>query len=56
MPRKGTRDLAKEQYWRGVIHEWRSSDRNVADFCRLHGYTYSNFKNGKESFVNEMPK
>ena len=44
MPRKGTRDLAKEQYWRGVIHEWRSSDRNVADFCRRHGYTYSQFQ------------
>jgi hypothetical protein len=40
MPRKGMRDLAKEQHWRGVIRELRSSEISVAAFCRLHGHKY----------------
>jgi hypothetical protein len=44
MPRKGARDLAKEQYWRDVINEWRSSKKNAADFCRTHGYKYFLFQ------------
>ncbi len=37
MPRKGTRDLAKERYWRGIVQEWKSSGKSGAEFCRLHG-------------------
>ena len=40
MPRKGMRDSAKEQHWRGVIRELRSSKISVAAFCRLHGHKY----------------
>jgi hypothetical protein len=51
MPREGSRDLAKEQHWRGVIHEWRSSDKNAADFCRIHGYKYYQFQ---DEFLPEV--
>jgi hypothetical protein len=44
MPRKGVRDLAKEQHWRAVIDEWRSSNKNAADFCRTHGHKYFQFQ------------
>ncbi len=37
MPRIGTRDLAKERYWRGIIQDWISSGKSGAEFCRLHG-------------------
>jgi hypothetical protein len=37
MPRRGTRDLAKERYWRGIIQDWISSGKSGAEFCRLHG-------------------
>ncbi len=32
--------MAKEQYWRGVIQEWRSSEHSGADFCRIKGLKY----------------
>jgi hypothetical protein len=44
MPRKGVRDLAKEQQWRAVMQEWQASGESGAAFCRRHGYRYFQFQ------------
>lgn len=48
MPRKGTRDLAKERYWRGLIQDWSSSGKSGAEFCRLHGIKYYQLKEWRQ--------
>jgi hypothetical protein len=43
MPRKGGRDMVKEQHWRDVLKEWRTSGVSGAEFCRVHGIKYDQF-------------
>lgn len=44
MPRKGSRDLAKEHHWRGVLKDWQASAVNGAEYCRRHAINYTQFK------------
>jgi len=44
MPRKGTRDLAKEHHWRGVLNDWQASASSGAEYCRRYAINYVQFK------------
>jgi transposase len=44
MPKKGMRDLVKEQRWRQLLADYRASSLNGAEYCRQNGITYSLFK------------
>jgi hypothetical protein len=37
MPRAGDRDLAKEQHWREVFADWKSSGLTAVQFCQEKG-------------------
>jgi hypothetical protein len=40
---RGDRDLAKEQFWRGVLLEWKQSRKSVRAFCAERGLNESKF-------------
>jgi hypothetical protein len=37
VPRAGQRDLAKEEYWRGVLEQFSQSGLTKSQFCRQEG-------------------
>jgi hypothetical protein len=48
MPRKGARDMAKEQHWRSVLQKWRLSELTGAEFCRVHNFRYDQFQDWRK--------
>lgn len=43
MPTRNQRKSGKEQFWRRMFREWRSSGLSVRAFCRLHGLAEPSF-------------
>jgi transposase-like protein len=43
MPTRKQRQSGKEQFWRRMLREWRSSGLSVRAFCRLHGLAEPSF-------------
>jgi hypothetical protein len=43
MPTRKQRHSGKEQFWRRMLRQWRSSDLSVRAFCKLHGLTEPSF-------------
>ena len=40
---RGDRDLAKEQLWRGLLQEWKLSEKSVRAFCAERGLDETKF-------------
>jgi hypothetical protein len=40
---KKQRDLAKEQYWRELVAQWRASGLSAREFCSLRQVTEASF-------------
>jgi transposase len=43
MPTRKQRQSGKEQFWRRMFRQWRSSGLSVRAFCRLHGVAEPSF-------------
>jgi hypothetical protein len=43
MMQHGGPDRSKEQYWRGILRQWRRSGLSGRSFCRVHGLSEPSF-------------
>ncbi len=48
VPKKGQRDMDKEQRWRGIFRDWQRSGLSAIAYCRHHQLKYYSFRDWRK--------